>query len=204
MGEQHEEAVFVRALEKGDVEAAGWLYLDAKEDDDYQKLLGAHLGGARVQNLPPDHPAHRYKGVWDQLSTRDGPDVLSLLILDGARIVVPRRARRRILELLHLPHAGVAKTLQAAHQLYYWPGMSAAVSDVVEKCKLCAAALPSKPLAEALPPTTATRPMQAVGLDLFHAGGRDYLVMVDRYSGYPFVQRLSSTTPATVTKVLAG
>ncbi len=28
-------------------------------------------------------------------------------------------------------------------------------------------------------PTTASRPMQAVGLDFFHAGGCDYLVMVD-------------------------
>ena len=61
--------------------------------------------------------------------------------------------------------------------------MTAAVSDAVRKCKLRAAALPSKPLAAALSPTTATRPMQAVGLNLFHVGGRDYLVTVDRYTG---------------------
>ncbi len=203
-GEQQEEAVFVRALVEGNADAASWLYLEAQEDDDYQKLLGAHLGGTSVRNLPPDHPAHCYKGVWDQLSTTEGPAGRLLLVLDGARIVVPRRARRKILELLHRPHAGVVKTQQAARQLYYWPGMSAAVSDAVEKCELCAAALPSKPLASALAPTTASRPMQAVGLDLFHAGGRDYLVMVDRYSGYPFVQCLSSTTAAAVTRALAG
>ncbi len=62
----------------------------------------------------------------------------------------------------------------------------------------------SKPLAAALAPTTASRPMQAVSLDLFHAGGRDYLVMVDRYSGYPFVQCLASTTAAAVTRAFAG
>ncbi len=189
---------------EGDVEAAGWLFQDAKEDEDYQRLLGAHLGGAHVRNLTPDHPGHCYKGIWDQLSVRDGPNGLSLLILDGARIVVPRRARCRILELLHRPHAGIVKTQQAARQLYYWPGMSAAISDVVEQCELCAAALPSKPLAAALAPTTAARPMQAVGLDLFQPGGRDYLVMVDRYSGYPFVQQLSTTTAAAVTQTLAG
>ena len=85
-----------------------------------------------MRNLPPDHSAHCYKGVWDQLSTRDGPDGHLLLILDGARIVVPRRARKRILELLHRPHAGVVKTQQAACQLYYWPGMSATVSDYAD------------------------------------------------------------------------
>ncbi len=85
-----------------------------------------------MRNLPPDHPAHCYKGVWDQLSTRKDPDGRLLLIMDGARIVVPRLARKRILELLHRPHAGIVKTQQAARQLYYWPGMSAAVSDAVE------------------------------------------------------------------------
>ncbi len=164
--------------DEGEVEAMSWLYLDAQEDNDYQKLLGAHLRGTSVRNLPPDHPAHCYEGVWDQLSTRDDPDGRLLLVLDGARIVVPRRARKRILELLHRPHAGVVKTQQAASQLYYWPGMSAALSDAVEKCELCAAALPSMPLASVLAPTTAARPMQAVGFELFHAGGCDYLVMV--------------------------
>lgn len=46
--------------------------------------------------------------------------------------------------------------------------------------------------------------MQTVGLDLFNAGGKGYLIMVDRYSGYPFVQRLSSTTSAAVVCALAG
>ena len=164
------------------MEAASWLYLDAQEDDNYQKMLGAHLRGTSVRNLTLDHLALFYKGIWNQLSLTDGPDRLFLLILDKARIV---------LELLHRPHAGVVKTQQAARQLYYWPGISAAVSDAVEKCELCEAALPSKPLASALAPTTASRPMQAVGLDLFHAGGHDYLIMVDRYSGYPFEQCLS-------------
>ena len=34
--------------------------------------------------------------------------------------------------------------------------------------------------------------MQAVGVDIFHTGGRDWLVMIDRYSGFPFVARLPS------------
>ena len=48
-GEQQEEAVFIRALSEGDVEAASWLYLDAQEDDNYQKLLGAYLGGGGLR-----------------------------------------------------------------------------------------------------------------------------------------------------------
>ena len=52
-GEQQEEAVFVRALAEGYVEAAGWLYLDAQEDDDYQKLLGALPSKPLASTLAP-------------------------------------------------------------------------------------------------------------------------------------------------------
>ncbi len=141
VGEQQEEAVFVRALAEGSVEAAGWLFQAATEDKDYQRLLQAHGKGTAVSNLPPSHPAHSYRGVWDQLSLRSGPDGLLLLVLDGARLVVPRTARKRVLELIHLPHAGVVKTQQAARQIYYWPGMSAAVEDTVKTCDKCIASL---------------------------------------------------------------
>ncbi len=46
IGEQQKEAIFVRALVDGDMEVAGWLFLVAKQDNDYQRLLGARLGGA--------------------------------------------------------------------------------------------------------------------------------------------------------------
>ncbi len=53
-------------------------------------------------------------------------------------------------------------------------------------------ALPSKPLATPLdPPASTSEPMQAVGMDLFAAGSNDYLVMVDRHSGYPWVHCLT-------------
>jgi len=157
-----------------------------------------------IQNLPPSHPAHCYRGVWDQLSVHRDGHGRELLVLDGVRVVVPRGVRPKILDLLHLPHAGLVKTRQSARQLYYWPGMSAAIADKVEGCETCVAALPSKPLAQALPPTTASRAMQAVGMDLFQAEGKDYLIMVDRYSGFPFVAKLSSTSAAAVVRAASS
>ena len=141
MGEQQEEVVFVRALAEGGVDTAGWLFQAATEEKNYQRLLQAHGKATAVNNLPPSHPAHSYRGVWEQLSLRSWPDGLLLLVLNGAWLVVPRTGRKRVLELLHLPHAGVVKTQQAARQLYYWPGMSAAVEDTVKTCDKCIAAL---------------------------------------------------------------
>ncbi len=87
------------------------------------KVVAAH-SMKEVQPHRLHGPAHCYKGVWDQLSTREGPDGRFQLILDGAHIVVLCRARERILELLHRPDAGVVKTQQAARQLYYCPRLS--------------------------------------------------------------------------------
>ena len=53
-------------------------------------------------------------------------------------------------------------------------------------------ALPSKPLAEVLPLREATRPMGTVRQDLCHTRRKDYLIMVDHYPGYPFVQKQTS------------
>ena len=41
-------------------------------------------------------------------------------------------------------------------------------------------------------------PWQKVGVDLFHLNGAEYLVLVDYFSRYPEVQKLTSTTSATV------
>ena len=37
-------------------------------------------------------------------------------------------------------------------------------------------------------------------MDLFEAGSNDYLVMVDRHSGYPWVHHLTTTTSLAVTQ----
>ena len=44
--------------------------------------------------------------------------------------------------------------------------------------------------------------MQHVGLDLFSFGGKDYLICVDHWSGYPLYQLLQSTTSDSVTRCL--
>jgi len=45
-------------------------------------------------------------------------------------------------------------------------------------------------------------PMHTVGVDLCDAAGATWLVMVDRYSGYTFAQKLRSTSTDAITKVM--
>ena len=47
-------------------------------------------------------------------------------------------------------------------------------------------------------------PMQHVGLDLFSFGGKDYLICVHQWSGYPVYQLLRSTTSDSVIRCLSS
>ena len=44
----------------------------------------------------------------------------------------------------------------------------------------------------------ATEPMEVIGLNFFESNNRKYLVMVDMFSGFPFVQKLHNTSSTTV------
>jgi transposase InsO family protein len=68
-------------------------------------------------------------------------------------------------------------------------------------CSACIALLPSQQH-EPLLMDRARYPMEKVSVDLFELAAIAYLVVVDRYSGYPFVARLRTTTTAAVCLVL--
>ena len=50
------------------------------------------------------------------------------MALDNMRLVVPKEFREDILKALHLPHAGMKKTLEMAKEHYYWPAMRTATT----------------------------------------------------------------------------
>ena len=79
--------------------------------------------------------------------------------------------------------------------------MNRYIQQLVESCSACLERLPSQP-PEPLKLSTATSPMSEVAVDLFEFAGQTWLVMVDRFSGFPFAKRLTSLTTKTVTNVL--
>jgi hypothetical protein len=167
----------------------------------YKQCADALRRGVSYSDLPPHHPARALKNVWDNLSVHDQDDVV-LIVLDGHRIFVPESARQSLLAKLHLPHAGISKTREQARQLYYWPGMSNDVRQMVEACEVCLAALPSQteePFVEREEPDM---PMMSVGVDLCEYAGQMWLVMVDRLSGFPFATKLRRTATSDITREL--
>ena len=77
------------------------------------------------------------------------------------------------------------------------------MAEAVRRCDVCAAEADSLPLEPDLV-TRAQQPMEQVGIDLFKLDATHYLVMIDRYSGYPFVAQLLSLSSAALIAKLSA
>lgn len=115
---------------------------------------------------------------------------------------MPFNARKKILELLHVSHAGIYKTKKLAQQLYFWHGINHDIKEMITRCSPCQEHLPRPPVddLQAFPP--ASKPMEKVSVDIFEYAGKHYLVMVDRFSGFPMVKQLNKLGTTAVTKIM--
>ena len=88
----------------------------------------------------------------------------------------------------------MVKTYAAAKSRYYWPGLKEEVRKVTESCDICEEfnqRLKSNPNIDPTTPITDLKLFQRVGLDMFSWKGVQYLLCVDRMSGYIFVENMS-------------
>ena len=178
-----------------------FLYNAAEEDDDYRAICQALKKNTRPNDLPPQHPARVLKNIWEDLSLLDG----TLIIYNASRIYVPTSARPEVLRNLHHAHQGILKTMQLAKQSFYWPGMTSAITALVNSCEKCQVLRPSQHEAVVQRLPKMTKPMHLVSLDLLDYQGASHLIMVDNYSGYIWVSKpLYSTTTSVIVNIITG
>jgi hypothetical protein len=168
---------------------------EAAADEDYKRILEAISNGVGRKSTADCHPAEALRSEWDYLSVING-----LVVHDCKIIVFPRGARNSTLQVLHRSHAGVAKTEVAAKQLYFWPKMKEHIKDMIDACERCQFYKSSKQKQEQIQqtPFKDLYPMAEVGADLFEAGKHHFLIVVDKYSGFPLVARLNSMTAESI------
>ena len=170
-------------------------------DAAYLQIIAALKSGLNIKQLPVPHPAKALQSVWERLSVQgQAPD--ELIFLDSDKLLVPLSARAEILSKLHSSHSGITKTRQLASSLYFWPGMSSDIKNMISSCSACIAKLPSQSSEPQITPDIHLFPMKSVSVDLFQAHGSHYLVMVDRFSGFPFCRLLRSLNTKAVTSIL--
>ncbi len=124
------------------------------------------------------------------------------LVLDDDRVCVPAAVRHEALELLHLGHPGVTGMSAKARQVLYWPGYSKDIKAHVEGCVPCAAtaaAPPQPPFFQEPPPEF---PGDHLAADHFQYHSEHYLVIIDTFSGFPFLHKCATLTAASLLTAL--
>ena len=173
-------------------------YLDDR-DPEYFLLIKA-IAGKSKSKAP-----QLYKDSFDTLSLL-GASGSQLVFKDAHRLVIPGPARKRAITALHQSHAGWRRTHQLAQRIMFWPTMANDIKTTIDACHACRKADPRQQRSS---PKLGSRdaenmyPMSDVGIDLMNVAGKEYIIMVDRFSGFPFVAKLTHTsTRAIIDKLM--
>ncbi len=119
------------------------------------------------------------------------------LLLNGIRIVIPASLRAEILSKLHEGHLGITKCRERAKQSVWWSGLGKELTEMIDSCDTCACERTNS-RETLLPSEFPSRPWSSVAADLFQMESKQYLVIVDYFSRFFEVAKLTSTTSEAV------
>jgi hypothetical protein len=104
-------------------------------------------------------------------------------LVRGAKLIIPRALKNKILEELHRGHLGMNKMKADARLRFWWPGMAADIERRAAGCAECVRVRPAPPRAPLAPWPFPPEAFYRVHLDILGpAHGKYFLVMADAYS----------------------
>jgi hypothetical protein len=129
--------------------------------------------------------------------TRDG----ELLFFDG-RLVVPRATRNDVLNELHQGHGGMHTMMKRAMDTVWWPSIRNDIKKRVDTCGECQMSRPAQRREPMLSFEVPEAPGIQVHSDYFDFGGKDYVIVVDGFSGWTELLAVQNRRPKELIKVL--
>ena len=149
-----------------------------------------------VMNGFPDEKQPLSKNCQDYWQYREKLCVVDGVILLDQRMIIPKGLRLSVLQALHSAHQGTSGMTSRAQGCVFWPGISDDISKTHNQCGICNRIAPSQahmPPIESNPPLY---PFQAIAADYFSLRGVKFLVVVDRFSGWPHLMRATGSDEA--------
>lgn len=162
---------------------------EVQQDAEMQELIRVIENGFPNEkgNLPEN--LRPYWHVRHNLAVNGG------IILNGCRCVIPKQLRQETLKTLHASHQGATKTKARARMIMFWPGMERHIDDVIKQCRACQEAKPSQVREPMMRRRMPERCFQEVHADFCEHRGRQFLVVVDGYSGWINVWNFGQHAP---------
>ena len=119
------------------------------------------------------------------------------------RVLVPTKLRMKLLDKLHQGHPGISKMKAVSRSYFWWPGLDKDIEELGKSCKSCQSVKNSPTAAPLYPWSWPSKPWECIHVNF--AGpfqGSTFLIVVDAYSKWPKVFRMSSTTADKTIEVL--
>ena len=109
-----------------------------------------------------------------------------------------------MVEQLDSIHLSDRSMIETTRKLWYWGGMNNQIQQYYKACEQCQEQAAAKPRQQPVIPDDLSKMavMEMCGVDLFDLGGKQYIVMVDKCTGYIFCSYLHRTASSDIQGVL--
>merc|ERR1712105_457411 len=202
----------VKAIKRGNLnkptEDDPWVeYLGevAMRDSDYLAMVHHIEAGTDIKDINKDcelSKCHNYKDRLSVITLKRG----QTLILRENEILVPSKERKNMLALAHATnHRGPDGMLQQMRGRVFWEGMNKdiqALFDTCEKCQVHGRSQKKDKTEVSHKSMFNLYPNHTIHTDYCVYGGQDYIVLVDRVTGYIMAeQTVNQGTDAAISVV---
>ena len=107
-------------------------------------------------------------------------------------MIIPETDRKATLSVLYMGHYAVDKMNLRARETVYWPGISEDIKTTYQRYTICAKFARTVQQEILKPTETPLHSWNKLGLDIFQLKGVHYLLIVDYFSQFPVLQKLST------------
>ena len=108
----------------------------------------------------------------------------------------------RMLSDLHDNHRGIEKMRHVFQTTVYWPGIDADIASYVNCCKICTQHKAKQAVQPMLPRDVPDSLWQDLAADFFTYNHKEYFLIADTFSKYPFSYQTSSKSADSIIKKL--
>ena len=138
----------------------------------------------RIQEVP--YIACHFWGTRDKLTIENG------ILLKGERVCIPPELYEGMFSDLHDNHRGIEKMRLLSQTTVYWPGIDTDVADYVNHCKICTQHKAKQAVQPMLCRDVPDSLWQDLAADFFTYNHKEYFLIANTFSKYPFIYQTSS------------
>ena len=160
----------------------------AMTDKDYITMVHHIEAGTEIDDIDKECELSKFHNYKDRLSVTTLRGGQTLILRDNVEILIPSKERKNMLNLAHATnHRGQEGMMQQMRGRIFWEAMNKDAKELIRTCEPCqinARSHRQDKTEISHKNMFNLHPNHTVHVDYCEYGGKDYIVVVDRVTGY--------------------